>query len=257
MQACGSPLRLTRPDREKAEGPPACASGPSWFCTLRQTPVTGTSVTVPTELPLMVSWPPGLTSIVTGVPADAAAPSTSATLLCSAGELGFTPVVSTTMLQGFTTMVCPTESRWPAGNVDAVIWKWHEPNVVTPVAVLPPEAMENAGVVDVLVNVSVVDAVVPKSVTPAGKENGTAVTAVVVVPVAATVVGAATTSVGAGSPPPPPHAVRLAATTSANTDARVLFIGGSFSEGGTAELFRLQQHVSNVKKIAAAAALSR
>jgi hypothetical protein len=52
--------------------------------------------------------------------------------------------------------------------------------VVVPVAVLPPAAIENAGVVEVLVNASVVVAVEPNEVTPAGNANVVLATAAVV-----------------------------------------------------------------------------
>ena len=104
--------------------------------------------------------------------------------------------------------------------------KWHEPNDVVPLAVLPPEAIENAGVVEVLVNASVVVAVVPNDETPVGNANVLFVTAAVVVGAAgrATLVVATWTGTGA-SPPPPPHATRVMATATVNTRLSIFFIG--------------------------------
>lgn len=65
--------------------------------------------------------------------------------------------------------------------MDAVIAKMHEPNVVVPVAVLPPDAIENAGVVAVLVKATVVVAVVPNEDTPDGNAKEVFATAAVVV----------------------------------------------------------------------------
>jgi hypothetical protein len=50
------------------------------------------------------------------------------------------------MLQGSTMIVLPWTDSGPVVKVVAVIVKWQEPNVVVPVAVAPPEAIENAGV---------------------------------------------------------------------------------------------------------------
>ena len=97
------------------------------------------------------------------------------------------------MLHGLTMTVFPWASGEPAGNVDCVTRKWQEPKVVLPLAVLPPEAIENAGVVEVLVNASVVGATVPNSLIPAGKANEVFATAAVVVGDAASVVSAVAT----------------------------------------------------------------
>ena len=143
----------------------------------------------------------------------------------------------------------PTASGEVGGKVDWVIVKMHEPKVVTPVAVLPPELMENAGVVAVLVNASVVVATVPKSVTPAGNSNEVFATAAVVVGDAASVAFAAATC--GGSSPPPPHAARVVATRAANMSLSVLFISGNtfqMEEGRTAKPARLQQTIRSVNK---------
>jgi hypothetical protein len=150
-------------------------------------------------------------------------------------------------LQGFTVIVLPFASRLPVGNVEALIAKMHDPNVVVPVAVFPPEAIENAGVVDVLVHITVVVLVVAKSEMPAGNVNGILVTAAVVAAFAGSVVSPATTWTGAGSPPPPPHAVRAAAVKTASARLSIFFMVSPFPRP-TAELSRLQQGVSSVKK---------
>ena len=64
--------------------------------------------------------------------------------------------------------------------------KIQEPHVVAPVAVAPSALMANAGVAPVLVKVTVVDVVVPKSGTPAAKVKGSFTTAAAVVAVTAT-----------------------------------------------------------------------
>ncbi len=66
------------------------------------------------------------------------------------------------MLQGLTVMVLPTAKGDDASKVDEVIVKMHEPKVVVPVAVLPPDEMVNAGVAEVSLNATVVVDVVPK-----------------------------------------------------------------------------------------------
>ena len=96
--------------------------------------MTGVSVTVPADLPFRVSAPPSVMSTVTATPVDAAAPSTSATLLVAAGLLRASPAVFTVMLQGLMVTVLPRASGELTGNVDAVTVKMHEPNVVVPVA---------------------------------------------------------------------------------------------------------------------------
>jgi hypothetical protein len=115
------------------------------------------------------------------VPDDAAASSTRVTLRISPWPLAVCPWVFTLMLQGSTVIVLPTVNGEGGRKVDCVIVKWHEPKVVVPVAVSPPELMENAGVVDVLVNATVVVAVVPNDETPPGYENAVFMTAAVVV----------------------------------------------------------------------------
>jgi len=163
-----------------------------------------------------------LTAIVTDAPAEDAAPSRSATLREVATPFADAPAVFTLMLHGLTVTVCPTASAEPAGNVEEVTRKWHEPNVVVPVAVLPPDAIENAGVVAVLVNATVVVAVVPKDGTPAGNAKGVFATAAVVVGAAAKLVSELATRAGVSLPPP--HAVRKALATKATTSVKVLFI---------------------------------
>ena len=118
--------------------------------------------------------------------------------------------------------VCPTANGDPAGNVDDVTAKMQEPKVVVPVAVLAPEAIENAGVVAVLVKATVVVAVVPKEVTPEGNANGVFATAAVVVGDAARLASAAATWAGVSSLPPQP--ARKALATTANSSVKVLFI---------------------------------
>jgi hypothetical protein len=193
------------------------------------------SVTVPMLVPFTVSWPPGLTESVMLEPDDTAAPSCSAALLVAPTPVACSPAEFTLMLHGLTTIVCPWASLLPDGKVEVTTAKSHEPKVVVPVAVLPPDAIENAGVVDVLVNASVVVPVVPKSGTPAVNVNGTFATAGAVAAVVGMTASDATTATGAGSPPPPPQAVRLAATTMADAQASSFFIGGSPFPRGTAE----------------------
>jgi len=184
-------------------------------------PVTGVNVTVPTDWPFRVSCPPGLTATLTDAPAEAAAPSRSATLRVLATPFAAWPLMLTLMLQGWTVTVCPTANGDPAGNVDEVTAKMQEPKVVVPVAVLAPEAIENAGVVAVLVNATVVVAVVPKEATPEGNANGVFATAAVVVGDAARLASAAATWAGSSLPP---QAARKALANRASTSFKVLFI---------------------------------
>ena len=74
-------------------------------------PLTGVSVTVPTLLPFSVSAPPGVTEMITDEPADAAAPSSSATDRLVATPFATAPVVLTLMLQGLTVTVWPSASE--------------------------------------------------------------------------------------------------------------------------------------------------
>ena len=139
------------------------------------------------------------------------------------------PAVFTVMLQGLTVTVRPTARGWPAGTVDCVTAKMHEPKVVVPVAVLPSELMENAGVVEVLVNATVVVDVVPSDGTPAGKAKGVFVTAVVTAGDAGTCAFVVAISTGSGAPPPslppPPHPARVRATAAADMSLRMFFTG--------------------------------
>lgn len=120
------------------------------------------------------------------------------------------------MLQGWTVMTLPTASGDGAVKVEAVIVKMHEPKVVVPVAVLPPDEIENAGVVDVLVNATVVVAVVPNDVTPDGYAKEVLVTADVTAAEAA-MEASDVAAAGAESPPPPPppQALKMTAATAA------------------------------------------
>jgi hypothetical protein len=134
-----------------------------------------------------------LTATVIGVPDDAAAPSTSATLLDSPSPSAAWPATSTLMLQGSTVITLPTNSNDGGENVDWKILKMQEPNCVVPVAEFGPETIENAGVVAVLVKATVVVAVVPKAATPAGNAKGMFDTAAVVVGEAARAASVAAT----------------------------------------------------------------
>ena len=89
----------------------------------------------------------------------------------------------------------------------------------------PPDAIEKSGVVDVLVNATVVVAVVPKSVTPESNENDWFATAEVTVGDAASVALEAATS---SASLPPPHPARVPATASVNARLRSLFMGWTF-----------------------------
>lgn len=100
--------------------------------------------------------------------------------------------------------------------------KIHEPKANVPVAVPPPAAIENPGVVAPevgAVNVTVVGTAVPKAETPEGKLKPVdtavkaAVAAVAVVESIVTAARSATAMVAAGaeSPPPPPQAASVAA----------------------------------------------
>ena len=120
--------------------------------------------------------------------------------------------------------VWPTARGEPEGNVDAVTRKWHEPNVVVPVAVLPPEAIENAGVVEVLVNATVVVTVVPKEATPAGNANALFATAAVVVGAAGSATLVVATWTGTGASSLPPQATRVVATATVTKRLSIFFI---------------------------------
>ena len=133
------------------------------------------------------------------------------------------------MLQGSTVVVAPRARGEGGTNEDAVTRKWHEPKVSVPVAVLPPDVTENVGVVVVLVNATVVAAVVPKAGTPFAKLNGVFATPEVVVGDAGATVLVAAACTGALPPPPPPQATRkLVATNKDNRRLRVLFTVGTF-----------------------------
>lgn len=122
------------------------------------------------------------------------------------------PVVLTLKLQGLTVTVCPNASGFPAGKLELVTLKIQDPNSVVPAAVLLPEAMENAGVVAVLVNCTVVVPEVPNEVTPLGKVKGVLATAPATAELAFTVASPeATKTEGAGSLPP--QAIETAAAT--------------------------------------------
>lgn len=151
----------------------------------------GTRVTVPTWLPFSVSWPFALTPTVTVAPADDAAPRTNATEREVAIPFAMAPVVFTLKLQGFTVIVSPTR-RFPTVPVVAATAKMQEPKLSAPVAVLPPEAILNAGLATVPVNVTVVSPVVPNCETPDANVNGTFARAAVMVAFAASVVSDAT-----------------------------------------------------------------
>ena len=192
-------------------------------------------MTVPTDWPLRVNCPPGLTATVTDAPAEAAAPSRSATLRLVATPFAVAPAVLTLRLHGLTVTVCPTASGEPAGNVEAVTRKWHEPNVVVPLAVLPPEAIENAGVVEVLVNATVVVAVVPKEGMPAGNAKDVFATAAVTVGEAGRAASVVATWTGGGGAllPPPPHATSVMAARKVSRTLSVFF---------TLRTFRLREY---------------
>src|SRR6478609_4627349 len=120
------------------------------------------------------------------------------------------------MLQGLTVKVLPSARGECAGNVDEAILKMHEPKVVAPIAVLPPDVTVKAGIGDVSLNVTVVADVLPNEVTPEGNENAVLTTAPVTAGDTATVVSAIATA-GASLPPlPPPHALKTAAAATAS-----------------------------------------
>jgi hypothetical protein len=99
----------------------------------------------------------------------------------------------------------------------------HDPNVVAPVAVLPPELILKLGVVDVPEKTTVVAAVVPKSGTPAGKVIGVAATATAATVLLVTGMEtslATATPIGVLLPPPPPQATTTAAATAPATAAK-------------------------------------
>lgn len=126
------------------------------------------------------------------------------------------------MLHGLTMTVLPRASGEGATNVDCVTRKSHEPKLVVPLAELPPEAIENEGVVEVLVNANVVGATVPNSLTPDGNAKEVFTTAAVIVGDTASVVSAVATRGGA-LPPPPPQATRVKAARKANMRLKSLF----------------------------------
>jgi hypothetical protein len=135
----------------------------------------------------------------------------------------------------------------PTVPVIACTAKMQEPNCVVPVAVPVDVAIENAGVVDVLVKVIVVGVVVPNAETPLGNANGTLATAGAVVEFVANVVSAAATSVGAD--PPPPHDATTTAMSKLNARPIAFFMGILF--GAIQEVRTVQQGVSSVKKFGA------
>jgi len=93
--------------------------------------------------------------------------------------------------------------------------------------VLPPEVTENAGVVAVSVNATVVDAVVPKEGTPPENTNGVFTTPAVVVGDAGAVKSFAAICTCA-VPPPSLHATRVLATRRVAMRLRIFFMVGTF-----------------------------
>lgn len=161
------------------------------------------------------------------------------------------------MLQGFTVTVEPDARRWPAGNDEFATTKMHEPNVVAPVATLVPEEIENAGVEAVDVNATVVAAVVPRSGTPDGNENGTFVTAVAVLDVTGIVASTAAT-VGSGSSSPSLQAGRKAAAASIIIIPTSFFISTSpFVDEEIAHIEVPITHASRIQEISLLAQLLR
>ena len=108
----------------------------------------------------------------------------------------------------------------------------HEPNLVTPVATAPPEAMLKAGESAVFVKATVVALVVPNDGTPDGKAKGVFTTAAVVL--AATGAAMLVVDVTEEKPPepeplsPPPQAAREAVNTAASMNLEIFNIVGIF-----------------------------
>lgn len=185
----------------------------------------GATVTVPAVTPLIATEPVIETVMVIEAARELTAPSCRVILAGVGAPLAGIPRVPTLKVQG--SMV--TCLFWPsgllAGNVDPVTLKMHEPKSVVPVAVLPPEPTENAGLVAVEVKATEVSAVVPNCETPSGNENGTCTTADVVVGLAARTVSDDATI--AGSSLLLPQADRREVPAK-NTKAKSFFIATSF-----------------------------
>jgi len=107
------------------------------------------------------------------------------------------------------------------------MWKWHDPKVVSPVAVLPSELIEKVGVAEALVKATVVVDVVPKEVTPDGNWKAVFGTKATVAAEAGRTVSAAAACTCA-VPPPPPHATSVLATKRVNMALRIFFMIGTF-----------------------------
>lgn len=116
-------------------------------------------------------------------------------------------------------MVLPVAKGDGGRKVDDVTVKMHEPKVVVPVAVLPPDEMENAGVVEVLVKATVVVDVVPNEVTPEANAKEVSTTAAVTLDDTATFASADAT---AGLSPPPPQALKTTAASTASKTCEAL-----------------------------------
>ena len=195
-----------------------------------QVPVTTEIVTVPMVSPLITTEPLALITTGRFSPDEFKVPNTNFTSRSLADPLALPPDVATFNEQGLTRTSSPTASFEPAGNVDAVIVKMHEPKVVRPDAVRPPALMANAGVAVALVKASVVGVVVPKSGTPPAKVKGVFTTAAATLVVTAAVVLLVEVLVATGVelPPPPPQAARAAETSTARNNLLALIMNGLY-----------------------------
>ena len=130
---------------------------------------------VMTVWPLTVTAPDGLTATVSVYGVEVTVFSFRVTLTLAATPVAGTPVVASVTAQGETVILAPVANLLPAANVEDFTVKMHDPKVMSPVAVAPPDAMENVGaaVPDVGgVMLMLVDAVVPKSGTPEANTMG-------------------------------------------------------------------------------------
>jgi hypothetical protein len=161
---------------------------------------------------------------VTLPPNETVVPNAKEALRVLDAPLAVKPDVGTLRLQSAIRMTAPLINVLGGVKVDAVMVKMQEPKVVTPVAVFPPEAMLKAGDVAVLVNKTVVAAVVPRPGTPDENTNGVLATALATVGFTAAVRLAVAATTGAGALLPPPQAASAAVVTAARMNLEALNI---------------------------------